>query len=98
MIGQQFPDFCNKINWHFDCRVSGALVCRFVLSHGFFVALRLVVIEYPPGPAFVPTGWEVLRAHCAFLSLRRRARFDFLFSHVGAVDVRLPTPRIILMA
>ena len=73
----QLPHFWNEIHWHIDRRVRGALICSFVLGHGFFVALRLVMIEYLLDSAFVPTGWKVLLVHCALLRLRRRARFAF---------------------
>ena len=73
----QLPNFWNEINWHFDRRVSGVLKCSFVLGHGFFVALRFVVIEYLLDPALIPSGWKVFFTHCALLRLRRRARFAF---------------------
>lgn len=77
MFRHQLADMWNEIYWHFNRRVSGALKRGFVLDRGIFVALRLKVIEYLLDPAFVPTGWEVLLAHCAFVRLRRRARFAF---------------------
>ena len=63
----QFPNFWNEINWHFDRRVSGALKCSFVLGHGFFVTLRFVVIKYLLDPALIPPSWKVFFTHCALL-------------------------------
>ena len=77
MLRDQFTNLWNKINRHFEGRVSGAFECSFVLGYGFFVALRFVVIENPLDPALIPPGWKVFIAHRALLRLRRSALFAF---------------------
>ena len=77
MSRDQFPNFWNEINRHFDGRVSGAIECSFVLGYSFFVALLFVVIENTLDPVLIPTFWKVFFAHRALLRLRRSALLAF---------------------
>ena len=75
VLRDQFANLWNKINRHFEGRMSGGFKCSFVLGYGFFVALRVVVIENPFDSALIPPGWKVFTAHGDLLRLRRSALF-----------------------
>jgi len=69
-LGEKFPDLWDEFHRDLHGRVGGGFVRCFVLRHGLFVGLRLVLFENPANAFFVPTFRKCWLLH---FFLRRRS-------------------------
>ncbi len=72
MLGNKFADSRDKVMGDLHYGVVRFHESRFILGHGFFRRLLLIVREDAPNSVFVPSGGKSTLAHICLL--RRRLR------------------------